>query len=260
VIRIAIIGAAGRMGMEVLRVAMEDREVEVTGLVERKDHPVCGKEARLLVGRDLPLLIEDEVSKVIERCDVLIDFSSPSSTLSHFTVGRQHGKAMVIGTTGIPEDVMAQIHASRDVRVVLSPNMSVGVNLMFELIAMAARVLSNYDVEIVEFHHRWKKDAPSGTALRLKEIVKTERGLKKEVFGRHGVTGERTSDEIGIMSLRGGDVVGEHTVIFAKEGERLEITHRASSRENFARGAIRAAKWVVDKPYGIYSMRDVLFS
>jgi 4-hydroxy-tetrahydrodipicolinate reductase len=125
---------------------------------------------------------------------------------------------------------------------------------------MAARVLSNYDVEIVEFHHRWKKDAPSGTALRLKEIVKTERGLKKEVFGRHGVTGERTSDEIGIMSLRGGDVVGEHTVIFAKEGERLEITHRASSRENFARGAIRAAKWVVDKPYGIYSMRDVLFS
>lgn len=259
-IRLAIIGAAGRMGTTILKVALEDDEVEVGGLVERKDHPLVGKEARFLAGRDIGLIIEDDISKVIDDCDVVLDFSSPLSTLYHFTVARQKGKAIVIGTTGVPEEVVSQIYGAKDAKVVFSPNMSIGVNAMFWLVDAAAAILKDYDVEILEFHHRWKKDAPSGTALKLRDIVKAKREIRKEVFGRQGVIGERLHEEIGIMSLRAGDVIGEHTVIFASEGERLEITHRASSRENFARGAILAAKWIVGRPNGVYSMKDVLFS
>lgn len=261
-VRIIIFGAAGRMGSTILKLALKDEEIEVCGLVERKDHPFVGKDGGLLVGSErLGIEIVDDLSKVLDRGDVVIDFSSPSVTLYNFRAVKEKKKAIVIGTTGISEEVLNEIYGSKDTKVVISPNMSVGVNLLFELVDLSASVLKGYDVEIVEFHHRWKKDAPSGTALKLMEIIKRKRDdIKKEVFGRKGLIGERDLGEIGILSLRGGDVVGEHTVLFASEGERIEITHRATSRENFAKGALLAAKWILTKPHGVYSMRDVLFS
>jgi 4-hydroxy-tetrahydrodipicolinate reductase len=197
------------------------------------------------------------------KADVVVDFTSHEASVKNTSVAAENGVAMVIGSTGFTADAKARIRqdAAR-IPVVLSPNMSVGVNVMFALVAQAARVLGDaYDVEIVEMHHGKKKDAPSGTAVRLAEVAAESLGrdpARDVVYARHGMIGERTPREIGVMSLRGGDVVGEHTVFFAGQGERLEVTHRATSRDQFARGALRAALWVKGRAPGMYDMHDVL--
>jgi 4-hydroxy-tetrahydrodipicolinate reductase len=200
---------------------------------------------------------------VLDDFDVLIDFTRPEATLAHLAICRGAGKAMVIGTTGFDEDQKAVIReASKDIPVVFAPNMSVGVNLCFKLLELAARVMGDAaDIEIIEAHHRHKVDAPSGTALRMGEVVADALGRNLEdcaVYGREGVTGERERETIGFETIRAGDIVGEHTVMFAAEGERVEITHKASSRMTFAGGAVRAAAWLGDRPRGLFDMQDVL--
>lgn len=262
-VRLAITGAAGRMGKAILGLALKDGELSVTGVVEAKGHPLIGQSADVLAGKtDSPLVVVDDLARVAGEADVVVDFTHPGPSLANLGIALSAGKAVVIGTTGFSPDQIREIEQKgKTGRIVMSPNMSVGMNLMFDLVERMARTLkAGYDVEILEMHHRLKKDAPSGSALRLKDAVLKgypERAWV-EVFGRQGITGERRDEEIGVMSLRGGDVVGEHTVFFTGTGERLEVTHRATSRENFARGALMAAKWIVGKGPGLYSMKDVL--
>jgi 4-hydroxy-tetrahydrodipicolinate reductase len=261
-VKLIITGAAGKVGEAIIKCALEDADVEIVGLIETTTHPDIGKPSAIMAGKtDKLLLIEDNLEKVIEKGDVLIDFTEAKASLEHFRTVKHHGKAHVIGTTGFSSDALAEIHGAKDMKVVISPNMSIGMNVLFDVANKVAGVLQEgYDVEIVEMHHRWKKDAPSGSALRLKDSIEATKPDQKwiEVFGREGITDERKAEEIGVMSLRGGDVVGEHTVYFTGMGERLEFTHRAFSRDNFARGALLAAKWLILQPYGVYSMKDVL--
>jgi 4-hydroxy-tetrahydrodipicolinate reductase len=261
-IKLIITGAAGKVGTAIIKCALEDADFEIVGLVETDTHPDIGKPIMIKAGKeDKPLLIVGSLEKVIKQGDVVIDFTESKASMTHFMIAKQHGKAHVIGTTGFNDNILAEIHGTKDMRAVISPNMSIGMNVLFDVVNKVSGVLKEgYDVEIVEMHHRWKKDAPSGSALHLKDSIEIAKPDQKwiEVFGREGLTGERKAEEIGIMTLRGGDVVGEHTVYFAGMGERLEFTHRAFSRDNFARGALLAAKWLVRQPYGIYSMKDVL--
>jgi 4-hydroxy-tetrahydrodipicolinate reductase len=260
-IKLAITGALGRMGRVVLFLAGKMGEFEIVGAIERKGHPEIGRTLKSLGVLDLDLPLRDNLEIVIEDCDVVIDFTEPLSALRHFEIAKAKKKAIVIGTTGFSDSQMESILKEKDVRAVISPNMSIGVNLMFNLVKKVSAVLGkDYDVEIIEIHHRMKKDAPSGTALKLRDMVISGNSEIKwrPLYGRYGIVKEREKEEIGIMSVRGGDVVGEHTVIFFGQGERLEITHRATSRENFARGALLAAKWIAHKEEGIYSMEDVL--
>lgn len=261
-IRLAITGVCGKMGSAILKLAAGDKDFHITGAVEKKGHPMVGQPAHRIVG-DAPddVMVVDDISKVINACDVVIDFTDPHTTLENFRLAGEKKRCIVIGTTGFSGDAVREISDSKDVKAVMSPNMSIGMNLMFDVIDRVSKVLQDgYDIEIVEMHHRWKKDAPSGTAMQLKEIVKAAQTGKQweEVYGRKGITGERKSEEIAVLGLRGGDIVGEHTVMYAGIGERLEITHRAYSRENFARGALAAAKWIVRQAPGIYGMKDVL--
>ena len=261
-VKLLITGVCGKMGSAILKLAVSDKDFQITGAVERKGHPMVGQPAdRIVGGAPDNVTIVDDVSGVIDACDVIIDFTDPQATLENFRFVREKQKCIVIGTTGFSGDAIGQIRDSRDVRAVISPNMSIGMNLMFDVIDRVSKVLQDgYDIEIVEMHHRWKKDAPSGTAMKLKDIVKDAQTGKQweEIYGRKGITGERKNGEIAILGLRGGDIVGEHTVMYAGIGERLEITHRAYSRENFARGALTAAKWIVRQGPGIYGMKDVL--
>jgi 4-hydroxy-tetrahydrodipicolinate reductase len=261
-VKLIITGAAGKVGAAIIKCALEDTDFEIVGLVETKTHPDIGKPSPPMAGKtDKPLFIEGSLEKVIEKGDVVIDFTEAKATVEHLRIAKQYGKAHIIGTTGFSDDVLAEIHGAQDVKIVISPNMSIGMNLLFDVTNKVAGILKEgYDVEIVEMHHRWKKDAPSGSALRIKDAVEAAMPDRKwaEVFGREGITGERRNQEIGVMSLRGGDVVGEHTVYFVGMGERLELTHRAFSRDNFAKGALLAAKWLVGQPCGVYSMKDVL--
>jgi 4-hydroxy-tetrahydrodipicolinate reductase len=261
-VKLIITGAAGKVGEAIIKCALEDADFEIVGLIETKTHPDIGKPSAIMAGKtDKLLIIEDNLEKVIDKGDVVIDFTEAKASMEHFRTVKQHEKAHVIGTTGFSNDALAEIHGAKDMKVVISPNMSIGMNVLFDVANRVAGVLKEgYDVEIVEMHHRWKKDAPSGSALRLKDSIEAAKPDQKwtEVFGREGITGERKAREIGIMSLRGGDVVGEHTVFFAGMGERLEFTHRAFSRDNFAKGALLATKWLIQQPYGIYSMKDVL--
>jgi 4-hydroxy-tetrahydrodipicolinate reductase len=227
-------------------------------------HPGVGKDVGEVVG--LPakgVKISGSLAEVLPQGDVLIEFTHPEPSLSHLKAVADAGKAMVLGTTGFSPAQLSEIRAlGARTRLVFAPNMSVAMNLMFRVVADIARVLSDgYDVEIVEAHHRLKKDAPSGTALKLAQVIAQalDRDLEKVgVYARHGIIGERTSNEIGIQTVRAGDIVGEHTVLFGGMGERLEITHRAHSRDNFARGAVRAARWIVGQTPGLYDMQDVL--
>ncbi len=261
VVKVIITGVCGRMGSTILRLALADPGVAVAGVVEAKNHPRIGTVPDVMVGKGDGLTIEDELASVIDGGDVVIDFTDPAVSLGNYRLVCEKKKAIVIGTTGFADDAVSEIRNGNDVRVVLSPNMSIGMNLMFDTVERLSKVMKDdYDIEIVEMHHRLKKDAPSGTALKLKDVIESSepgRGWV-EVFGRQGIIGERKKEEIGVLSLRGGDVVGEHTVMFAGTGERLEITHRAFSRENFARGAVIAAKWLVRQKPGTYSMKDVL--
>jgi len=263
-LELAIVGAAGRMGRTLLEVASDEAGVRVTAASEHPDSAALGSDTGTLIGRPASGV---EVRASLEECvddyAVAIDFTRPENSLQSLEICARHNKAIVIGTTGLSEAQQSRVaEFAQRIPVVWAPNMSVGVNLTLQLLATAARVLGDdYDVEIVEAHHRHKIDAPSGTALRMGEVVADALGrdLKEcAVYGREGQTGERDGQTIGFATLRGGDIVGEHTVMFAGVGERVEITHRASSRSTFANGALRAARWLSSRPAGLYSMRDVL--
>ena len=261
--RIAITGAAGRMGRALIE-ACQHPKTELTAALEHSDNSFIGCDAGELanIGRNHVILMDD-LNNVCDQFDVLIDFSSPQSTLKNVEICRQADKKMVIGTTGLNDEQQQQLQqASQEMPMVFAPNMSVGVNLCFKLLETAAKVMGNdVDIEIIEAHHRHKVDAPSGTALRMGEVVADALGrdLKEcAVYGREGQTGARQRDTIGFETIRAGDIVGEHTVIFADIGERVEIVHKASSRATFAKGAIRAALWLEDHEQGLFDMQDVL--
>ncbi len=262
--KIAVSGAAGRMGKRILALAHEHPELEIVGALEAVGHPALGKDAGEAAGiGNIGVPIVSDVSVLLKDCDVLIDFSSPQASLANVEYAASAGKGIVVGTTGFSEDQKRRLsQAGSATRCLVAPNMSMGVNLLFKLVENAARVLGGeYDVEIVESHHRMKKDAPSGTAKKLAEIAATalNRDLAKDgVYGRSGLVGERTKEEIGVMALRGGDIVGEHTVMFVTNGERIELIHRAHSRDALAKGALQAAIWLVSQPKGLYDMQDVL--
>jgi 4-hydroxy-tetrahydrodipicolinate reductase len=262
--RIAIVGAAGRMGRTLVQAVHEMPGMELTVAVERPGFSLLGADAGELagVGR-LGVAIEEDLAPTVDRFDTLIDFTAPAATLAHLALCRAHGRRVVIGTTGIDAAGRSAIAAAgTEVGIVFAPNMSVGVNLCFKLLELAARVMGeDADIEIVEAHHRHKVDAPSGTALRMGEVIAQTLGrdlAKVAVYGREGRTGERDRRTIGFETIRAGDVVGEHTVWFATVGERVEITHKASSRMTFAKGAVRAAQWLAGRPAGLYDMQEVL--
>lgn len=263
-IKIIICGAAGRMGKRIILCAGAGRDLQVVGAVERAGHPDIGKDAGLVSGgEELGVRITSDLMAVVEAGEVVIDFSAPAAVEKNIALVVKARKALVIGTTGLSEEQARRVEeAGGRVACVFSPNMSVGVNLLFRLAEEAARFLGDdYDVEIVEAHHRFKKDAPSGTAAQLAKLIARSLGRdldKVSRYGRKGETGERTAAEIGIHSVRAGDIVGDHTVIFSNLGERLELTHRAHSRDTFARGALRAARFAASAPPGLYTMADVL--
>ncbi len=260
-VRIAITGVCGKMGATILRLALEDADLSVVGFTETKGHPQVGKRPDAMGMAAGGPVISDDLSAAIDEADVVIDFSAPDSSIQHLKLATAGGKGIVIGTTGFSDDNLEEIRRTPGIKAVVSPNMSVGMNLMFDAVEkLSAKMKDDYDIEIVEMHHRLKKDAPSGTALKLKEIIEMSEPNRRwlEVYGREGILGPRKKEELAVLSLRGGDVVGEHTVIFAGTGERLEITHRAYSRDNFARGAILASKWLASQDRGLYTMKDVL--
>lgn len=263
--RVIIAGAAGRMGQRISSMVRKNPDLQLTAAFEHRDNPAVGRDVGENAGFGTTgVTIAAGLESVIDQGDVIIDFTFHTATMDFVRTAAEHGRAMVIGTTGLtPEDLttLAEL-AGKNFPCVQAPNMAVGVNVLFKLVAKTAAVLGDaYDVEIVEAHHRMKKDAPSGTALKLGEMAATALNRKLAdvgVFERNGIIGERTDKEIGIQSIRAGDIVGEHTVYFAGAGERIEITHRAHNRDNFARGATLAAAWVADKPNGLYTMFDVL--
>lgn len=261
---LVVCGAAGKMGKRVIALACENPNFQIVGAVEASDHPAMGHDAGETAGTGaLNVKIVDNFEKVVDAADVTIDFSSPASSMHNIQVSADKGRAIVVGTTGFSPEQRQKISLmGPKTRCLVAPNMSLGVNLLFRLASQTARVLGNeYDVEIVEAHHNMKKDAPSGTAQKLAEEIASalDRDLEQAaVFGRKGMVGQRTRHEIGIMALRGGDIVGEHTVMFVTGGERIELIHRAHSRDAFARGALQAAMWLVDQPNGLYDMQDVL--
>ncbi len=262
-IKVVIAGASGRMGKTLLEAVAAAPDLRLHGALDRSGSPLLGRDAGELVGVPLDVKVTDDVAHALAGADVLIDFTRPEATLRHLALCREKGVAAVIGTTGFDAAGKAAIaEAAQGVPVVFAPNMSVGVNLALKLLDTAARVLDDgFDVEIVEAHHRHKVDAPSGTALRMGEVVAAALGrdLKScAVYGREGVTGERDARTIGFATMRGGDIVGDHTVMFAGIGERLEITHKASSRMTFALGALRAARFLAGKSGGLFDMQDVL--
>lgn len=263
-VNIAVTGAAGRMGKMVIGAVFEDNGLKLTGAVEIPGSPAIGFDAGINAGvGDLGVKITDDIKVAIEGADVLIDFSMPESTLKAVAAAADMKVAVVTGTTGIEDAVAAEIKRHSEViPIVMAPNMSMGVTLLFKLAGEVAELLGDdFDVEIVEAHHNQKVDAPSGTAKRLFEII--SKALKRDakevgVYGREGIVGKRTGKEIGVFAVRAGDIVGEHTVIFGGIGERLELIHRAHSRMTFVRGAVRASKWLMGKPPGLYNMNDVL--
>ena len=262
--RIAVVGAGGRMGRSLVEAAQAQGGIELTAAIDRSGGEVVGRDAGELAGIGrLGVAVVDDLEKVVQDFDVLIDFTLPEATLTHADICRRHGRRMVIGTTGFSADQRAELDAAaEDIALVLAPNMSVGVNLCLKLLDTAARVLGDeVDIEIVEAHHRHKVDAPSGTALRMGEVVAEALGRdlgECAVYGREGRTGARERKTIGFETIRAGDIVGEHTVMFAGLGERVEIVHKASSRMTFANGALRAAQWIMGRERGRYDMQDVL--
>ncbi len=257
-------GAGGRMGRSLIEACLQTGGLEVTAALEHPESSLLGSDAGELagVGR-LGVRVLSDLSAVVNDFDVLIDFTRPEATLANLAVCRASGRRMVIGTTGFSAAQKEQIAATAgETAIVFAPNMSVGVNLCLKLLDLAARVLGDeVDIEIIEAHHRHKVDAPSGTALRMGEVVAEALGrdLKEcAVYGREGQTGERDRMTIGFETIRAGDIVGDHTVLFAGTGERVEITHKASSRMTFANGAARAAAWLMDRQTGLYDMQDVL--
>ncbi len=261
---VIVCGAAGRMGSTLVRLVHEGGATKLVGAVESSNSPQINKDAGEVAGvGKIGVPIVSQIAPLLRGQAVVIEFTAPEATMEHVKIAAQKNIPIVIGTTGFSQKQSDEIkRLSRRTRILISPNMSLGVNLLVSLMGRVAETLGDeYDVEIVEAHHRFKKDAPSGTALALGRAVAQalKRDLDKTgVCGRKGIVGERTKKEIGLLSVRAGDIVGEHTVIFGGLGERVEFIHRAHSRETFARGAIRAAQWLVKQKRGLYSMQDVL--
>lgn len=260
---IAIAGSSGRMGRTLIETVLTQADLKLCAALEQAGNPHLGKDAGELVGSRSGVAISADIAAALPGADVLIDFTRPEGTLAHLAVCRRLGIGMVIGTTGFEDEGKKTIAAaSRDIAIVFAPNMSVGVNVMLKLLSVAAAALRDgYDMEVFEAHHRHKVDAPSGTALKMGEVMAQALGrslAECAVYERHGVTGERRPGTIGFAALRGGDLVGDHTALFAGIGERIEITHRATSRANYAQGAIRAARFVTARKSGLFDMQDVL--
>lgn len=263
-VRVAVIGAAGRMGRALIEAFTEGEGVVLSAAIDRPGNSLIGSDAGELAGiGKLGVTVVDSLEAAKDDFDVLIDFTAPSATVANAKFCAENGKKMAIGTTGLSEDEKASLAQSAEkTAIMFAPNMSMGVNLCFKLLEIAAKVLGDeVDIEVVEAHHRHKVDSPSGTALRMGEVVADTLGRdlnKVAVYGREGQDGPRDRETIGFATVRAGDIVGEHTVMFAADGERVEITHKATSRMNFARGAVRACRWLNDKSSGLYDMQDVL--
>jgi len=262
-IRFAIAGSGGRMGRTLIEAVLQAPDAELAAALEVSGSPFLGRDAGEFVGAPCGVIVTDDVDGALAKAHCLIDFTRPEGTLGHLEVCRKHGVHAVVGTTGFASmQKLAIQDVARDIPIVFAPNMAVGVNLVFKLLDTAARILNEgYDVEIVEAHHRHKVDAPSGTALRMGEVVAAALGsdlAECAVYGREGITGERPATQIGFATVRGGDIVGDHTVMFIGTGERVEITHKASSRMHFAQGALRAARFMRGKTKGLFDMQDVL--
>jgi 4-hydroxy-tetrahydrodipicolinate reductase len=263
-IKALVAGAGGRMGGRIIA-SLEDQEgIALAGAFEKRGHSTVGQDAGVTAGvgsRGIPVV--ERLETIIAGGDVVIDFTDPEASLRHVEIAAENGKAMVVGTTGMSAEQQQELErAARKIPIVFAPNTSVGVNLLFKVLSDVAPILGDaYDVEIFESHHRFKKDAPSGTARKMAEVVAEALGRDLDevvLYGRSGMVGERKKNEIGVFSMRGGDIVGEHTVVFAGLGDRIEFTHRAHSRDTFARGAVRAALWVAGRVPGLYDMMDVL--
>jgi 4-hydroxy-tetrahydrodipicolinate reductase len=262
-LKVVIAGCSGRMGHALLESVFADAELVLHGALDRADNPHLGRDAGEQFGKLSGVKVTSDVDAALKGADVLVDFTRPEASMQYLDACQKANVSMVIGTTGFSEEQKAAIAAaSKNIAIVFAPNMSVGVTLLINLVEQAARVLSDgYDIEVVEMHHRHKVDAPSGTALRLGEAAAHGIGQDLKdcaIYAREGVTGEREAGKIGFATLRGGDVVGDHTVMFAGVGERVELTHKASSRATFAIGALRAAKFLADKKNGQFDMQDVL--
>jgi len=263
-INVIVAGAAGRMGCRLVALIRESSVLTLAGATEWKGHQAVGDDAGETAGcgrAGIP--ITDDLGALLDRGEVVVDFSAPAATLHHLRTVAQHKRAMVIGTTGFSAPQLEEVKLlACQVPCVLSPNMSVGINLIYKVIGEMAKTLGeDYDIEVIEAHHRLKKDAPSGTALKIAEVL--AKAVNRElgqvgIYARKGLIGERKKGEIGIQTIRAGDIVGDHTILFGGMGERIEVTHRASSRDTFAGGALRAARWVVQQPPGLYDMLDVL--
>ncbi len=263
-IHAGVVGIAGRMGSLIARGIVDADDMVLAGALEAGGHPLLGKDAGMVLGAGpLDTAITSRIEDAFCTCDIIVDFTLPVVTMETFRYAAAEGKKLIIGTTGFSDDELTEIRGcAGKIAVVMAPNMSIGVNVMFKAVSILAGLLGeDYDVEIVETHHRLKKDAPSGTALGLARAIAEAKGVDladHARYERHGIIGARPDGEIGIQTLRAGDIVGDHTVLFAGNNERIEITHRAHSRQNFARGALRAVRWVSDREPGLYSMIDVL--
>lgn len=259
---IAVAGAGGRMGHMLIEALLGNPAYRLSGALDQPGGIGIGQDAGAFLGRATGVAVTSDLSAGLAGAEVLIDFTRPEGTRAHLAACRKRGIAMVIGTTGLDDDAKAAVAAAAEqIPIVLAPNMSVGVNVMLRLLDMAARSLSGYDVEVIEMHHRHKVDAPSGTALAMGETVARALGRQLSdcaVMAREGHTGERDAKAIGFATVRGGDIVGDHTVLFAGTGERIEITHRSSSRANYAAGSLRAAAFLRGRRNGLYDMQDVL--
>jgi 4-hydroxy-tetrahydrodipicolinate reductase len=262
-LRIAIAGASGRMGRMLIEAVLQSGDCALAGALDVPGSPALGQDATAFLGRTSGVAIVSDLRQGLANAQVLIDFTRPEGTIAHLQACRELGVKLVIGTTGFSDEQKAQIaEAAQDIAVVLAPNMSVGVNVVLRLLDMAARALNQgYDIEIIEAHHRHKVDAPSGTALKMGEVVAAALGRDLKdcaVYGREGVTGERDPSTIGFATVRGGDIIGDHTVLFAGTGERIEVSHKSSSRAGYAQGSLRAARFLADKPQGLFGMDAVL--
>ena len=262
-LKIAIAGATGRMGQMLVEAVSAADDLQLSGALDRADSPAIGLDAAAFAGQNTGIRITADLRLGLSGAHVLIDFTRPEGTLAHLQICRQLGVNAVIGTTGFSEAQKAEIaDIAKDIAIVMAPNMSVGVNVTLKLLEMAAKALSTgYDIEIIEAHHRHKVDAPSGTALKMGEVIADALGRDLKdcaVYAREGVTGERDPSSIGFATIRGGDIVGDHTVLFAGTGERIEITHKSSSRATYAQGSLRAARFLAGQRQGLFDMFDVL--
>jgi len=262
-LNVAVAGSSGRMGRALIEAVLQAKDLRLHAAFDISDSPFLNKDAGELCGSPCRVIITDNVSGSLKGIDIFIDFTRPEGTLKHLELCRSRGVKMVIGTTGFTlQQEQKLAAAAKDIAIVFTPNMSAGVNVVFKLLETTTKALNqDYDIEIIEAHHRHKTDAPSGTALRMGKVIAETLGRdlsRSAVYGRQGITGERPASTIGFSSVRGGDIVGDHTVLFAGIGERIEITHKATSRSTFAMGALRAARFLKDKKNGLYDMQDVL--